>query len=141
MIIGFVQVGDIKLLICHLTLKNHVIERSFHFMSGSSSLNVTTLSILVIFRISIVEICHLICQDHVIYLVAEGQDFTCLLKPPLLLISKAPNIKGHEIPCSVWSHTPKTIVNETKKKTVAGPSKNTDEKKKEKNERKPSNKK
>ena len=75
------------------------------------------------------------------YLVAEGQDFTCLLKAPLLLIFKAHNIKGHEIPCSVWSHTPRSTVDKTNKKTVAGPSKNTDEKKKENNERKPSNKK
>ena len=34
---------DIKYLLCHVTLQNHVIEGSFNFMSGSSSMNVTTL--------------------------------------------------------------------------------------------------
>ena len=47
---------DIKYLICHMTSQNHVILGSSNFMSGRSSLHVTTLPSLVAIGIVVVEI-------------------------------------------------------------------------------------
>ena len=46
------SIGDIKYLICHVTSQNHVIEGSFNFMSGNSSMYITSLSSLVVIDIA-----------------------------------------------------------------------------------------
>ena len=58
----------IKYLICPVTSKNHVIEGSNNFMSGSSSWYITTLPNLVAIGIVKLEIlvCHVISPDHMI---------------------------------------------------------------------------
>ena len=45
-----------KYLTCHMTLQNHVIEGSSNFMSGSSSLYITTLPSLLAIGIIVVDI-------------------------------------------------------------------------------------
>ena len=60
---------DIKYLICHMNLQNHVIEGSSNFMSGSSSWYISILPSVVALRIVVVEmflVCHMIKQDHII---------------------------------------------------------------------------
>ena len=49
--------GDIKYLICHMTLQDHVIEGSRDTMGGSLSSYVTILSSLVAAGIVLAEIC------------------------------------------------------------------------------------
>ena len=53
---GIVQVEIKKCWICLVALQNHLIEGSCNFMSGSSSFYDTTLSILVIIGILLVQI-------------------------------------------------------------------------------------
>ena len=48
--------GDIKHFICYVITQNHMVEESYIFMSGSSSLDVTTLLSLVAIGIAVVEI-------------------------------------------------------------------------------------
>ena len=48
--------GDIKYFICQVTSQKHVIEKSSHFMSGSSSWYVTTLARLVAIGIAVSDI-------------------------------------------------------------------------------------
>ena len=48
--------GDITHLICHMTSQNQVIERSYDFFIGSSSLYVTILQSLVVIGVVVVEI-------------------------------------------------------------------------------------
>ena len=61
--------GDIKYLAYHVTLQNHVIERSSNTVNGSSSWNITILPSLVAIGIVVVKmflVCHVIKQDHII---------------------------------------------------------------------------
>ena len=53
--------GDVKYLICHVTLKDHVFSSSSDFMERNPLLYVTTLSGLVAINIVVVEIN---CFDH-----------------------------------------------------------------------------
>ena len=48
--------GDMKYFICHVIPQNHVIEGSWNFMSGSSSLYIPSLLSLVVVGIVAVEI-------------------------------------------------------------------------------------
>ena len=62
--------GDIKYLIYHKTLKNHEIEGSNNFMSGSFSWSVATLPNFAVRRYCVSRdmflVCNVIKQDHVI---------------------------------------------------------------------------
>ena len=58
---------DVAYLICYVTWKKHRIQGSYNFMSGSSSLYVTTLPSLVDIGIVVVEVCfHFVTwtEDH-----------------------------------------------------------------------------